>query len=88
MPALVRFVLSTPFSFSSKAAAVSGTDLRRKKPSCGCAVPEERGRCSWRRRTQISLGVRTLFQQEEEGRRSEGTMIDPALEIVDLSRYL
>ena len=53
VPALVRFVLSTLFSFSSKVAAVSGADLEEKKPSCGCAVPEERGRCSWRRRTQI-----------------------------------
>ena len=49
------------------------SDLRRRD-----AVPGEE-------RTQISLRERTLFQ---EGRRAEVTLVDQALEIIDLRRYL
>ena len=38
-------------------------------------------------RTQIKPRERTLFQ-EAGGRRSEGTLTDPDLEIADLRRYL
>ena len=56
MPALVRFVLSTLFSFSSKVAAVSGADLEEKKPSCGCAVQRRKDAVQEGKRTLISLG--------------------------------
>ena len=85
MPALVRLISDFYLSVS---VAVSGGESERKKPSSGCADLAGKNAVSVAGRTQISLGVRTLFQQEEEGRRSEGTVIDPALEIVDLSRYL
>ena len=55
MPALVRFVLSTLFSSSSKAAAVSEANLRRRKPSCGCAVQRRKDAVSGAEKTLISL---------------------------------
>ena len=61
--------------------------MERKKPSCGCADLRRRDVVPREERTQIRLRERTLFQGRE-GRRSEGTVIDLALEIVDLSRYL
>ena len=84
MPALVRFVLSTLFSFSSKVAAVSGADLGREEALLWLCSSEEEGRCFCRREDADQAGrVRTLFQggrspdlnrgnavQVEEGRRS------------------
>ena len=48
---------------------------------------EKEGRCLGEGSTQIRLRERTLFWEAEE-RRSEGTLIDPDLEVTDLEGYL